>query len=119
MLLLPGVALLVLSTSTRFGQLLDEFHRQEGRGREHALKHLRRRGRLLRNALVSLYISVALLVVASVVGTITSRLIGSASDVAAVMTVLGVVSVAFAALQLIRESFILMSVIEDDGESAK
>ena len=119
LLLLPGVALLVLSTSTRFGQLHDEFHRQRKEGDAKTLGHLRRRARLFRNALVSLYLSVALLAISSVVGTIANRWsvawLAPASWVAAGMTILGVVIVAFAASQLIRESIMLLSVIEDES----
>lgn len=119
LLLLPGVALLVLSTSTRFGQLHDEFHRRQEGGDEPSLRLLRRRARLFRSALVSLYVSVALLAAASVVGTIgnhgasSSAWIGPVSWLAQGMTVLAVISVAHAAVQLIRESSILLSVLED------
>ncbi len=118
LLLLPGVALLVLSTSTRFGQLHDEFRRQQDEGHEQPLRLLRRRARLFRNALVSLYLSVSLLAVSSVIGTIASLWADSAAWlrpalwIAQSMTVLGVVSVAFAAGLLIRESSILLSVLE-------
>jgi hypothetical protein len=124
LLLLPGVALLVLSTSTRFGQLHDEFHRRQEEGDQASLRLLRRRARLFRSALVSLYVSVALLAVASVLGTIanhgasSSKWIGPVSWMAQGMTVLAVISVAHAALQLIRESSILLSVLEDNEERA-
>jgi hypothetical protein len=73
---------------------------------------------------VSLYVSVALLAVASVLGTIanhgasSSKWIGPVSWMAQGMTVLAVISVAHAALQLIRESSILLSVLEDNEERA-
>lgn len=118
LLLLPGVALLVLSTSTRFGLLHDEFHRVLEAGRSERLPRLRHRARLMRTALVGLYISVALFAIASVVGTIAKTL-GSNTEppmhwFALGLTVLGVVIVAVAAGQLIRESTILLSVIEED-----
>ena len=61
LLLIPGVGLLVLSTSVRFGQLLQELHRQRGEGHSRAVKHLFRRARLLHSALVSFYLSIELL----------------------------------------------------------
>ncbi len=118
LLLLPGVALMVLSTSTRFGLLHDEFHRVLETGRSKRLPRLRHRARLMRMALVGLYISVALLAIASVVGTIANTLGSNVEPTlhlfALGLTVLGVVMGAVAAAQLIRESTILLSVIEGD-----
>ena len=123
LLLLPGVGLLVLSTSTRFGQLHDELHMHIKESNQAALAHLRRRARLFRDALISLYISVALLTVSSVIGTVATRWSGTferfLTMVAESMTVLGVIMVGFAAARLIQESSILMSVIEDDCKSHK
>ena len=72
-LLLPGVALLVMSTATRFGQIHNELH--------HLLEvddavtpifwqHLSRRAMLFRNALVSLYLSIGAFVMGSLVGAV-------------------------------------------------
>ncbi len=118
LLLLPGVALMVLSTSIRFGSLHDEFHRVLELGRSKRLPRLRHRARLMRMALVGLYISVALLAIASVVGTIANTA-GSSLEpalhwLALGLTVLSVVIVAGAAGQLIWESAIMLSVIEGD-----
>ncbi len=72
----------------------------------------------MRMALVGLYISVALLAIASVVGTIAQTLGSNVEPTlhwfALGLTVLGVVFVAVAAGQLIRESTILLGVIEED-----
>jgi hypothetical protein len=84
LLLIPGVGLLVLSTSARFGQLHQELLRQQSEGRSRAVTHLRQRARLLHSALVSFYVSVAV--------------------------------INFAAIQLIRESKLLITVILDDPE---
>ena len=54
LLLKPGVGLLILSTSARFGQLHQELHRHLAEGNSPAVNHLRSRARLLHNALVSL-----------------------------------------------------------------
>ena len=111
LLLLPGAALLVLSTGSRFGQLHEEFHRHKEHGSSQALAHLRRRARLFRSALVSLYVSIALLAISSVIGSLVE-----ASLIASGLTVLAVAIEAFAAVQLIRESTILLSVIEDEDQ---
>ncbi len=74
LLLIPGVGLLVLSTSARFGQLHQELHRQLSEGHPGAVKHLCRRARLLHSALVSLYVSIAVLAISSLLGTLANRL---------------------------------------------
>ena len=98
LLLIPAVGLLVISTSARFGQLRDEFHRHKGEQESVALKHLCRRASLIHSAMVSFYTSVAVLALASLLGTF-----------------LGVVLILFSAIQLIRESRLLLTVILDDA----
>ena len=79
---------------------------------------MRHRARLMRMALVGLYISVALLAIASVVGTIANTLGSNLEQTmhwfALGLTVLSVVIVAVAAGQLIWETTIMLSVIEGD-----
>ena len=116
LLLKPGVALLILSTSARFGQLHEELHRQLTEGDASAIKHLRRRAGLLHSALVSLYTSVGVLAFASLFGAIFGRWSPSLTFIPETMMFLGVCVVTFAAMQLIRESRLLLTVIDDDIE---
>ncbi len=111
LLLKPGVALLILSTSTRFGQLHEELHRQLHEGTEASISHLRRRARLLHSALVNLYTSVGVLAFASLFGAALGQ---AAPVVPRSLMFLGVCIVTFASIQLIRESRLLMTVIDDD-----
>ena len=116
LLLIPGVGLLVLSTSARSGQLHEEFHRRHGERHSHAVKHLCQRARLIHSALVSFYVSVAVLSLSSLLGTIANRWFETMEWIPQVMTFLGVAFILYAAIQLIRESKLLITVILDDAE---
>ena len=116
LLLIPGVGLLVLSTSARFGQLHQELSRQQSTGHSRAVKHLCQRARLLHLALVSQYVSIAVLALSSLLGTIANRWIQTVVWIPQTMTFLGVVFILYAAIQLIRESKLLVTVIFDDAE---
>ena len=116
LLLIPGVGLLVLSTSARFGQLHQELHRQRDKRHSHAVKHLCRRARLLHSALVSFYVSIAVLAFSSLLGTLANRWFETLKWIPEAMTFLGVAVITFAAIQLIRESKLLITVVLDDAE---
>ncbi len=115
LLLIPGVGLLVLSTSARFGQLHQELLRQQSERRSRAVTHLRQRARLLHSALVSFYVSVAMLALSSLLGTLANRWFETLTWIPEAMTFLGVAVITFAAIQLIRESKLLITVILDDA----
>ena len=117
LLLIPAVGLLVLSTSARFGQLHEEFLRHHGEGPSHAVKHLCQRAHLIHIALVSFYVSVAVLALSSLLGTLAGRWFESMLWIPHAMTFLGVGMILFAAIQLIRESKLLMTVTLDNAES--
>ncbi len=71
LILLPGAALLVMSTSIRFNRLHDEVHQlahHEQEAPPGALADLLRRARPFRNTLVALYVCVGLFAVASLPG---------------------------------------------------
>ena len=112
----PGVALLILSTSARFGQLHEELHRHLADGNQRAIKHLSNRARLLHTALISLYTSIAILAFASLIGAVVSRYSPSLTYIPESMMFVGVCAITFAAVQLIRESRLLMTVFNDDIE---
>ena len=120
LLLIPGVGLLVLSTAARFGQLHEELNRHQGERRSRAVKHLCQRARLLHSALVSFYVSIAVLAIASLLGTLVDRLFETLKWIPETITVLGVVVISYAAIQLIRESRLLITVVLDnlEGDSA-
>ncbi len=117
LILLPGVALLVLSTSIRYSRLHDEIHSAQHRAASHSvsvMSRLMHRATLFRNALVCLYASVVLFTAASLVGA----LIGLWGDLpvrAVVLTLAstGTMGVVAAAVLLVREAFESLEVIRD------
>lgn len=107
LVLLPGVALLVMSTSTRMGQLHDEVLRVSGspfpEERQIAGRMVLLRGRYFRNALRLLYLAVVLLSAAGFAGGLA--IIWPQSPLLSIMlTCLAIVAVIAAAVLLIIES---------------
>jgi hypothetical protein len=116
LLLLPGVALMIVSTAARYGQVHDEAHHWHEKGEAASplvARHLRTRAVLFRNALVCLYLTVSLLALAGVLGVITQSLGEAAVWLIITLTALGIVSLLLAALQLIRESFLSLEIIDE------
>ena len=116
LVLLPGVALLIVSTSTRYGQLHDEIHRfieKPGRKGQH---HLRQRARRFRDALVGLYLCVSIFALTSLVGVTLEVLSLSARWAIVTLTSLGCACLLFAAYQLVRESYLSLESLEEDLE---
>ncbi len=118
--LLPGVALLVMSTAARFGQLHGEMHHHIDHGRGSQLPgRLLERGVLLRNALVSLYLAVALLSLASLVGGLATLWMSAVRVPVVALTSVSVGCVAVAALSLIRESRMLLEILRAHDRDAR
>ena len=115
LVLLPGVALLIMSTSVRYGQIHSEFHHLENANVEVDDKifgHLKLRCLLFRNALVSLYVSVALFALASLLGGITLAWMDLSYRIIFGLTGVGIASLLYAASQLIRESVLSYEIIK-------
>ncbi len=115
LLLLPGVALLIMSTSVRYGQIHEETH--------HLLEFdthvpptfidmLRMRARYFRNALVGLYTSVVSFVTGSIIGGVLDLWRIGADAVILTFSLLGIACVVFASVELVRESFLSLEVID-------
>ena len=121
LILLPGVALLIVSTSARFGQLHAEFHHVLEHPNSHAKllsRNLVRRSRLFRDALASLYISVGLFALGSLVGAFVDFFWPTSVWFVGGFTIAGIGFVVFAAAQLFRESLICLEVIREHSETA-
>lgn len=117
LILLPGVALLIVSTSSRFSQvqtevhhlLMDDFMISLG-----VLKHLEERIVLFRNSLTSLYISIALFALGSIFGVMFLPMGQQMSSlVVVVFTGVGIASLLIAVLGLIRESLLSTEILHD------
>lgn len=107
LVLLPGVALLVLSTSTRYGQIHQEFHHllaERGSDTDRHAEDLWRRAVLFRNALVALYTSVASLALGSMLGALASLWLAESIWLVQGLTILGVLGLVYGAVELLRES---------------
>ena len=96
--------------------LHQELTRQQSERHSHAVKHLGRRAHLLHSALVSFYLSIAVLAFPSLGGTLANRWFQTLKWISEAMTFLSVAVITFAAMQLIRESQLLITVILDIAE---
>ncbi len=116
LLLLPGVALLIMSTSTRYGQIHTELHHLLEKPRDRlkvaSARLLAKRSTLFRNALVSLYLSVGLLSLAGLLGGLMDLWKSAAIIIVWVLTCLAILCLLFAAVELIRESRLSLDIIQ-------
>lgn len=111
LLVLPGVGLLVMSTSTRFARLHDELHHHL-----HAMacssrtvERLILRARLFRNTLLALYAAVSFLSMSGLAGGIEAPVALSST-----LLGLGVMLLVVASFLLMRETTISLEVIEHE-----
>jgi Protein of unknown function (DUF2721) len=115
LLLLPGAALLILSTSIRLNRLHDEVHHQMDQGhtpKKEVIDHLLLRARYFRNALVFLYSSISIFAVAGIIGGLTSGWDEVSTVLTIGLTVIGIIFITAAAIILIKESSLLLKIIE-------
>ena len=115
LLLLPGSALLILSTSNRSNRLHDEVHHQIDNKHSTSgemIDLLLLRARYFRNALVFLYSSICIFAVAGIIGGITISW-GEISTVLTVaLTTIGIICITAASIILIKESSLVLKIIE-------
>lgn len=117
-LLLPGVALLTVSTAHRFGQVQAEFHRLLNHPDRHAqivARSLVARARLYRDALASLYLSVGLFALGSLLGGVVNLWRPESLWVVGGLTIAGIAAIVFSAIQLLRESLVSLQVVEQQS----
>jgi hypothetical protein len=119
-LLLPGVALLTVSTAYRFGQIQAEFHRLLDHPDSHAkivTRSLLIRARLYRDALASLYASVGLFALGSLLGGVVNLWRPESLWVVGGLTIAGIAAIVFSAIQLLRESMLSLQVVREQSEA--
>ena len=119
LILLPGVALLIVSTSARFGQIHTEFHRLLSNPDDHARtvgQHLMQRATFFRDALVALYSAVVLFALGSLLGGLVNFWSPPLLWITGGLTLVGIVAVGIAATQLLRESVRSCQVLTDHLE---
>ena len=116
LLLLPGVGLLLLSTSTRFGQLHAEVHQlfeDSALGGMTIVRHLLLRARLFRYALTGLYASASFLAISSVLGALADLTYPAATAwLLLLLSTVGILCLLVATVLLIRESTLSLVIIE-------
>lgn len=113
LLLLPGVALLVMSTQARYGQLHAEMHRiLEHHADETLGRDLIRRGRLFRNALVCLYAACAIFGLGALLGGVAEETAAMGEAVAYPLTLVGVLLLVAASMMLVQEAALSLKILE-------
>lgn len=118
LILLPGVSLLTVSTANRFGQLQAEFHRLLDHPDNHAQivsRSLVVRARLYRDALASLYVSVGLFALGSLLGGVVNLWRPESLWVVGGLTIAGIAAIVFAAIQLVRKSLLSLQVVREQS----
>ncbi|RMF61316.1 MAG: DUF2721 domain-containing protein [Bacteroidetes bacterium] len=119
LVLLPGVALLILSTSVRLNRLHDEVHEladHPGAVSPVEVERLMRRARLYRDALVALYVCVGLFALASLLGIAGAAWSAASRWIVLGLLALGIASLLYAAAGLIRESVLSLTIITAHAE---
>ena len=119
LILLPGVALLIGSTSARFGQVHTEFHHLLDHPDAHARilsRNLLERCRLFRDALASLYTSVGLFSLGSLLGGVINLWRPGSLWFVGGLIIIGIGCVVFASVQLVRESLLCLKIIQEHND---
>lgn len=118
LLFMPGVALLILSTSARYSALHQEMHHFEHQGDQEMLQHLFGRGRQLRNALLCFYIGVTLLLIAALVGGVLWMLDNEKSALwsLSLIACCAILAVVTGTMILVRESWQSLVVLRNHLE---
>ena len=115
LLLLPGVGLLLISTSARYQAIHEEIHKllqERSPEARPCARHVLHRARILWIAMLSLYAASSLLATGGLVGALTLWWTNSVHWFSWLLTVTGVFCIALASVALIRESSISFAIIE-------
>jgi hypothetical protein len=113
---IPGVALLIMSTSQRYtnvNSIIHEFSDEECRIKTDRVKQELRRAHLFRNSLLALYLSVAFFSLGSLVAFLVNRWgIATSTSALEIATVIGVVCILFAVSKLAAESILTLDILK-------
>jgi len=115
LILLPGVALMIMSTAVRFGQLKVEINQvttSSDKGMRQHRQRLLFRARRFRNALASLYLSVGLFGLASFLTGFLKTMQLSGLNIVIWLSFLGLISLIYATIELFREVLFAITLIE-------
>ena len=113
---IPGVALLIMSTSQRYtdvNSMIHEFSKEECIVKTERVKQELRRAHLFRNSLLALYLSVVFFSLGSLIAfLVNSWGITTSTVVLEIATVLGVICIVFAVAKLALESILTFDIIK-------
>jgi len=113
---IPGVALLIMSTSQRFinvNNTIHEFSDEECRIQTERVKQELRRAHLFRNSLLALYLSVAFFSLGSLVAFLVNAWgITTSTKVLEIATVIGVFCIVTSVFMLAMESILSLDIIK-------
>ena len=115
LILISGVALLIMSTIARLGQLEAELSRMGGDAQEvnpDIRPHLLSRVRRFRRALSTLYVSASLLACASLLGAVLHLHTDRAADVVLLVTCVAIAALLVALFLLISDSRFAAELVE-------
>ena len=116
LILLPGVALLIVATSHRYVQVHIEVHHiieTHTDAASRSFQNLLKRSGFLRDALVDLYVSVALFSMASLLGGLARLWDKQAFWIVVSLACVGIFSLVVASVQLILEALLSMELIKE------
>lgn len=113
---IPGVALLIMSTSQRYSYVnstIHEFSDEECRIQTERVKQEIRRAHLFRNSLLALYLSVAFFSLGSLVAFLVNAWgVTTSTTVLEIATVIGVGCIVFSVSTLAAESILSLDIIK-------
>lgn len=120
LILLPGIALLILSTSTRYSRIHDEIHHlliSSDCNQNNSGKILIKRAVLFRDSLILLYFCVVVFAVTAFFGGIMSALNVQNNIILMLLFLIGIINLIIASVFLIKEAFLSLEIIrKHEGE---
>ena len=113
---IPGVALLIISTTQRFTEVnktIHDFSAEECKLKTERVRQELRRAHLFRNSLLGLYLGIAFFSLGSLVAFLVTNMgIETSKKVLEVATVLGVACIVIAVSKLALESILSLDIIK-------
>ncbi|MEM7009197.1 MAG: DUF2721 domain-containing protein [Thermodesulfobacteriota bacterium] len=127
---IPGVALLIMSTSQRYtviNNTIHDFSEEECMLKTDRVKQELRRAHLFRNSLLGLYLSVAFFSLGSLVAFLVNNMgVATSKKVLEITTILGVACIVVSVSKLAAESILSLDILkrhakqhQDDSEQDK
>ncbi len=115
LILLPGIALLILSTSTRYSRIHDELHHllhSSDKAKNISGNILIQRAVLFRNSLILLYFCVVVFAITALCGGVMSTLGIQNNIILIALFLVGIVSLIIASVFLVKETFLSLEIIK-------